>query len=210
MKFGRTTPYDQSNDLDLWLPVRMFGVGLLVKLIPLIAVSMEAVLIGRMFGPLALLIVSAALYVNRTLPEGKRVETLWPMLAAIAACVLWLFDAWPADAVGLEYVFHFSTDESNAILTQFRPFILWKVGRRALEPMGVWLFFRIFLIYALPYALPEAWGALDWRIITEIVAPSYANSIVAPKGKPAETPAPVRADSTPLTGGGIGNVFADE
>lgn len=205
-------PYKQSAKNDLWLPVMGAGVAFLVRCLPIIAVILEAVIIGRAFGVivLALAMAYAALASWRGMSLVEIVKaTFWLWLIGGAFSLLWAFDQWPVPEAWL--VFRFGKALASTPLQHVgRWYVMWSVGGAALESMGPWLALRAALAVALPFAFPDPWRALNWRTLTEIMAPSYANSIVAPRGAVAHTEqdaTPQREDSAPRPAANNGGLF---
>ena len=159
------SPYTQSAQNDLWLPVKLFGVNLLVKLLPLIAITIMAILVGRAFGPLLFVLAVIIEFRYEATERPAQTGSLW--LAAATFTLLWLLDAWPAP-------FHLS----YKFFWEGAPVIRYAVKYQPWQPMRGWLFLRVFGIIGIPYILPAAWESLNWRTLVEIVAPSFANSIV--------------------------------
>ncbi len=194
-------PYRQSAGIDLWLPVKGALVSVLVKSAPVLAVVAEACLIGRGFGPLLLGMALITEYAKRKLDTPPNVKTWQMWLAGIVFVGLWFFDAWPIPASVLSYTLR----QSVAPDTAGRWLVMWRRGTAtAWQPMGAWLTWRIALIVLMPLTLVEPYLALNWRTLVEIVAPTFANSITAPKPATAKTPVEkplIRETSAPLTDG---------
>lgn len=198
---GMFGPYSQSAKKDLWLPVKGAAVAVLIRCIPILAVSAEAVLIGRAFGPVALALVVAAEAVNANSEPQDRIPTFWCWVAGLTFTFVWAFDAWPIPARWVAFRLLQSAMTMPG-QTAGRYYVMWSFAGRAFEPMGALLFWRLAAIIALPFALPEPWAALNWRTLVEIVAPTLANSILYKDVKPTPAPeaAPVRATSAPVEG----------
>jgi len=204
-------PYRQSAKNDLWLPVAGAGVAFMVRCLPIVAVAFEAVLIGRAFGPLVLCaafaVVAFAVYHGMTLTRALSL-TAWLWLIGAAFTALLAFDQWLVPESWLVFSFRKAL-ASTPRQTEGRWYVMWSVGTRATESMGAWLALRIALAVAFPFAFPQPWKALNWRTLTEIVAPSYANSIIAPRAMSMQEAEPQaqRADSAPLPSSGNGGLF---
>lgn len=192
-------PYRQTFAKDILLPLKGFLVSVLIRCVPILAVSAEAVLIGRGFGPLALLFAMCAEAANRSTDVPERIPTFWAWIAGLSFSFLWAFDAWP---IATKYL-AFGLLESAMTMpgqTAGRWYIMWSWAGRAFVPMGAALFWRVAAIIALPFALPEPWSAVNWRTLIEIVAPSFADSILHQHFKAEETDLPQRETSAPLEG----------
>lgn len=166
--------YRQTAKKDLWLPVYGAALSLTVRVIaPPLLVAVWAALVGRAAGPLLLLAAAALTAANQRVPPAARATTwlAWLIGAGLTAC--WLLDAWPVPAAVLQY--RLAQGLTDATAGRWLP--MWSVARRAFEPMGAWLFWRVALAVALPLGTPAPWSALNWRTLTEIVAPLFAESI---------------------------------
>lgn len=191
--------YKQTAKKDLWLPVYGAALSLAVRvLFPPILVAVWAALMGRAAGPLLLLTAAALTAANQRVPQAQRAQTwlVWLIGAGLTAC--WLLDAWPVPAAVLQYSLRQGLTEATA--GHWLP--MWSILGRAFEPMGAWLFWRVALAIALPLGTPAPWSALNWRTLTEIVAPLFAESIRhTPERANPEDKAPVaREDSAPPAG----------
>lgn len=198
--------YRQTAKKDLWLPVYGAALSLAVRvLLPPILVAAWAVLVGRAAGPLVLLAAAALTAANQRVPPAQRATTwlAWLTGAGLTACAA--FDAWPIPAAVLQY----SLRQGLTDATAGRWLPMWSVQGRAFEPMGSWLFWRIALAVALPLGTPAPWSALNWRTLTEIVAPLLAESIrhQPDRANPEDKTPVAREDSAPPTGGGGHNLF---
>ena len=198
--------YRQTAQKDLWLPVYGAAVSLAVRvLLPPILVAAWAVLVGRAAGPLLLLAAAALTAANQRVPPAQRAQTwlAWLIGSGLTAC--WLLDAWPVPAAVLQY--RLAQGLTPATAGHWLP--LWSVLGRAFEPMGAWLFWRVALAVALPLGTPAPWSALNWRTLTEIVAPLLAESIrhTPDRANPEDKTPVARADSAPPTGGGGHSLF---
>jgi hypothetical protein len=198
--------YRQTAQKDIWLPVYGAALSLAVRVIaPPLLVALWAVLVGRAAGPLLLLAAAALTAANRRVPPAQRATTWLAGLIGLGLTACWLLDAWPVPAAVLQY----SLRQSLAAATAGHWLPMWSVARRAFEPMGAWLFWRSALAVALPLGTPAPWSALNWRTLTEIVAPLFAESIRhTPERTNQEDKTPVaREDSAPPTGGGGHSLF---
>ena len=191
--------YRQTAKKDLLLPVYGAALSLAVRVIaPPVLVAAWAVLVGRAAGPLLLVAAALVTIANRRVPPTSRAQTwlAWLIGAGLTAC--WLLDAWPVPSAGLQYSLRQGLTDATA--GQWLP--MWSVARRAFEPMGAWLFWRIALAVALPLGTPAPWSALNWRTLTEIVAPLFAESIrhQSDRANPEDKTPVAREDSAPPTG----------
>ena len=198
-RFFGEGPYKQTAKKDLWLPVKGALVSFLIRCVPILAVAAEAVLIGRAFGLMALAVAVVAEAVNRS-TQKKWIPTFWFWVVGLSFTFLWAFDAWPVPRRYLSYAL------LKSVLTMpgqiaGRYYVMWSFAGRAFVPMGAALFWRGVAIIALPFALPAPWSALNWRTLTEIVAPSFADSILYQHlRKDTEDTPPQRDNSAPLEG----------
>jgi len=135
---------------------------------------------------------------NRRVPPAARATAwlVWLIGGGLTAC--WLLDAWPVPAAVLQY--QLAQGLTPATAGQWLP--MWSVAGRAFEPMGAWLFWRVAFAVALPLGTPAPWSALNWRTLTEIVAPLLAESIrhQPDRATPEDKTPLARADSAPPPG----------
>lgn len=175
--------YQQSAKKDVWLPVLQFGVAAIVKTGPFILIAIEAILIGRAFGPLFIAVALYGEFINaRTAAEEKetgvtlpRVNTAWPWAIAAGFTAMLAFGVWLVPETALQYCWPFIQRRMLKDVTGLGAW--WSIGGAAFEPMGSWLAWRFMLVAAMAYASPEPWRALVSRSIVEIVAPMFAESI---------------------------------
>jgi hypothetical protein len=166
--------YRQTAKKDIWLPVIGAGLSFFVRvLLPPIMVAVWAALVGRAAGPIA--IAGAALVTagNRTVPPAKRAPTwiMWIIGGGLTLC--WILGAWPVPPTVISFAFLKSLEA--ATYGRWQP--MWSIGQTAYVPMGAWFFWRMAIAIALPIGTPAPWSALNWRTLTEIVAPIFAESI---------------------------------
>lgn len=191
--FGRFFPgggsfEQQSRESEVTRPIIMTGQAILVGLLLVLCVGVESLLIGRWFGPLALLgwwVVGfrvqrggtgRLLIVRR--PATRAANALgvapgWALAGALGLLFtgLALLGVWPW------FTWEFYPAPANAFG------MTWPGGGFALP--GPWISVRVFLIVLLAFVVPQELLTLRQVLLLERVAPNLRNSVQAVRGRVA-------------------------